>query len=194
MQEGRKMAYTHAVIALALAAVAAPAASADLITYRFHAEVTGNFMSSGGFAGAPVGAPVTVWYTVDTAVAPGFSSATNNHYDGVSGVVTAMKAKVGGLSSVATPGVAEHVRVVNDALLSAGPNHYDQFWIEVPGAGSPDFTKAIVILSSIFNGPAAPSDNLYATIDRIVVIPAPGVGAIGCVGIALGAVRRRRRN
>jgi hypothetical protein len=152
------MSTSKVIAALVLAASVGPVAGADIITYRSHGTLLGNNFASGAFSGASAGTPVTVWVTVDTSVAPAFSGSGVNSWDGVAGVVTGLKARVGGAVSEPAPGSADHVRVVDDGLLSGGPNHYDQFWLEVTaGAPSPDFSRAIVILSSIAGGPTAPS-------------------------------------
>lgn len=141
-----------------LAACAAPA-SASIYVYNVSGTINGNFITSGGFAGAPSGAIVSLLITVDSSTTPTFTSANHNFWDSVPGTVVAMQVTVNGYTSAmggsTTP---TRARVVDDSLLSGGPNHYDQFWMEVAAAGaSPDYSIASFILSRIDPSPTVPT-------------------------------------
>lgn len=141
-----------------LVACAAPA-GASIYVYSVSGTINGNFITSGGFAGAPSGAIVNLLITVDSSTTPAFSDANRNHWDGVPGTVVGMQVTVNGYTSAmggsTTP---TRARVVDDALLSGGPNHFDQFWMEVgAAAASPDYSMASFILSRIDPGPVVPT-------------------------------------
>lgn len=146
------------LMALAGLVVAPLSARAALVTYKVDATLTANTMTSGAFVGAPLGAPVVLRFTVDTSVAPTFSSSTYNFWDGAVGLITDLKAKVLGVASSVTPAPPAHARVVNDALASGGTSYYDQFWMEMESSGpAPDFTLAQLSLGSIAPTPPVPS-------------------------------------
>ncbi len=150
-----------ALAAVACALAAAPA-GADVIVYQFNGSLTNNTMASGAFAGASVGVPVSLRFTIDSTTTPAFTNANRNHWDTVAGTVLGMRATVNGYTSIVTPNSAPaHARVADDALNSSV--YIDQFWIEASAAGAaPDFTIGIVALSS--SGAAPPiSSSLSGT-------------------------------
>jgi len=138
------------------------AAQGAVVVYQFSGPLLTNSMSSGGFAGAPIGAPVTLEIAVETSNAPIFSAPGRNHWDTVAGTILGLKATVNGFTSIATPNSAPlYARVVNDANNSG--TYIDQFWIEALGIGAtPDFKSGSAVLSTV--GAAPPiSSSLIGT-------------------------------
>jgi hypothetical protein len=147
------------IVALGATAIAAASAHAGVLIYQFQGSLTNNSMAGGAFVGAPFGSSVSLEIAISDTTSPGFSTATANFWDGSAGTILAMKATVDGITSIVTPNSAPtRARVVNDSLLSGGPNHYDQFWFEVATTGAaPDFQIGSAILSRVGPGPIVPS-------------------------------------
>ena len=139
------------VAAIGLLGACAVPASASIYVYNISGTINNNTITSGGFAGAPSGALVSLLITVDSSTTPIFADANRNHWDSVPGTVIGMQVTVNGYTSAMGGGTTPtRARVVNDALAPGGTHHFDQFWMEVPAAAvTPDYVWASFTLSSL---------------------------------------------
>lgn len=151
--------------ALAVGVLAlAPSANAAVLQYSFTGAVTTNTLMSGGFAGQPIGADVSLKITVDTSTTPVVSEPTRTVWDGVSGTILGLEVSVGSYSTTVTPDSTPHrARVLNDHIN--GSNWADQFWMEcAPATATPDFVWAHVVLAAIMP-PGTPVTSSLAGVD-----------------------------
>jgi hypothetical protein len=193
-------------------ALPVPAASADILTYRFEGSVLGSNLETGPFAGAMDGDPVILEYDVDTSALgledPAYPSATA--YPIIDGSISMQVDDVLVLVGAIADPLGRRLAVFDD-LLIAGPTPFDMDGYRTV-IDSPDLDGVASLVLDDEDGVAFSSEAIPTSLDlgdfelavgfidgglgrglkwqveSISVVPAPGALVLG-----LGLLGRRRR-